>query len=118
MALGVYRHGQGRHLAQCGPVTTLVGIRVVSRKPCPGLQTGGWGPPGCGAFPQHVSAPRTEHSVLHGPAGGSVMRAAWLSRRQPPPATSPPAPPDKGLYLSYALAPARALRRRGLPAPG
>jgi hypothetical protein len=27
---------------------------------------------------------------MAGPAGGSVMRAAWLSRPQPPPATPPP----------------------------
>jgi hypothetical protein len=40
------------------------------------------------------------------PAGGSLMRSAGLSRRQPPRRPAPPAPgrPDKGLYVSYALA--------------
>ena len=44
--------------------------------------------------------------LMTGPAGGSMMRSAWLSRRQPPHRRAPPAPArsDNGLR-AYWLTP-------------
>jgi hypothetical protein len=54
----------------------------------------GWAPAVAGA----------RSPLMTGLAGGSMLRSAWLSRRQPPHRRASPAPPrsENGLCVSYA----------------